>query len=198
MIGPASCTRLLTGAAAAALALSLVVVPAAAEQRTVRDARGDMIRVEEGGGDPRPAPGATIGDVVRTTFRHTDRRVIVRTKLAALERTGRRFTVWVDVQNGARRTWFVGVEATRRDRNGHTIFMTGRGHDVRCAVRHRVNYADDVVRVSVPRRCLDTPRVLRFRLLTEHVRSSWDYAWLDNGLALSMDDRHWTRWLRRG
>ena len=196
MTAPRAGARL--AAVAAALALSLLALPAAAQEVTVRDARGDMIRVEEGGGDPQPAPGATAGDVVRTTFRHTDRHVVVRTKLTALERTGRRFTVWVDVGNGARRTWFVGVEATRRDRSGHTIFMTGRGGDVRCAVQHRVNYAADVVRVSVPRRCLDRPRVVRFRLLTEHVRRSWDYAWLDNGLAVAMGDRHWTRWLGRG
>ena len=196
MTAPRTSVRL--AAVAAALALPLVAVSAAAEEVTVRDARGDMIRVQEGGSDPQPAPGATVGDVVRTTFQHTDRHVVVRTKLVALKRTGRRFTVWVDVQNGARRTWFVGVEATRRDRDGHTILITSRGDDVRCAVQHRINYADDVVRVSVPRRCLGLPRVMRFRLLTEHVRRSWDYAWLDNGLAVAMGDRHWTRWLGRG
>jgi hypothetical protein len=185
-------------AVAVALVLPLVAVPAAAEKVTVLDAPGDMIRVEEGGSDPQPAPGATIGDVLRTTFRHGERRVVVRTELAALERTGRRFIVWVDVQDGERHSWFVGVEATRRDRNGHTIFMTGRGHDVRCAVRHRIDYAVDVVRVSVPRRCLDAPRVVRFRLLTEHVRRTWDYAWLDNGLSYDMEDRRWTSWMRRG
>lgn len=198
MTRPLSRARLAAAAAAATLAVPLVAVPAAAQEVTVRDARGDMIRVEEGGSDPHPAPRATIGDVMKTTFRHTDRRVIVRTKLVALEPTGRRFNVWVDVQNGARRSWFVGVEATRRDREGHTIFMTERGNDVACVVQHRINYDQNVVRVSVPRRCLDTPRLVRFRLLTEHVRRTWDYAWLDNGLAVSMDDRHWTRWLTRG
>lgn len=199
MAAAAPVSRARLAAVAVVLAMALPAAPAAAEQRTVRDARHDMIRVEEGGSNPQAVPGATIGDVVRTKFRHTDRRVIMRTKLAALERTGRRFTVWVDIQNGARRKWFLGVEATRRDRNGHTMFFTGRGIDVRCAaLRHRVNYADDVVRVSVPRRCLDTPRAVRFRLLTEHVRRSWDYAWLDNGLAVAQDDRHWTRWMRRG
>ena len=167
-------------ALAAAVALPLVALPAAAEDVTVRDARGDMIKVEEGGGNPQPAPGAAVGDAVRTTFRHTDRQVVVRTKL------------------GARRTWIVGVEATRRDRNGHTIFMTGRGVDVRCALQHRINYVNDVVRVSVPTRCLATPRVVRFRLLTEHVRRSWSHAWLDNGLAVPINDRHWTQWLGRG
>lgn len=191
-------SRARLAAVAAALVLPLVTVPAAAEDVTVVDARGDMVKVEEGGTDPRPASLAAFGDVVSTTFRHTERRVVVRTELVALRRTGRRFVAWVEVQNGARRTWFVGVEATRRDRDGHTIFITGRGRDQRCALRHRVNYADDVVKVSVPRRCLQTPRKVRFRLLTEHVRRSWRYAWLDNGLAVSMDDRHWTPWLTRG
>ena len=196
MTGRRSTTRL--AALATTLVLPLVAAPAAAESVTVLDPPGDMVRVEEGGAHPQPAPGARVGDVVRTTFRHTAGRVVVRTELAALERTGRRFNVWVDVQDGARRTRTVGVEATRRDRDGHTIFLTGRGRDVRCALRHRIDYADDVVRVSVPRRCLGTPRVVRFRLLTEHVRRSWRYAWLDNGLAVRMDDRHWTRWLARG
>jgi hypothetical protein len=186
-------------AVAAVVVLSLVAVPAAAQKVTARDARGDMIRVQEGGSDPRPAPRAMIGDVERTSFRYLDRRVVVRTELAALQRTGRRLTVWVDVQNGARRTWFVGVQATGRDRNGHTIFITARGRDVRCGgVRHRVDYADDVVRVSVPTRCLGRPHVVRFRLATEHVRRSWAYAWLDNGLAVATGDRQWTRWLSRG
>ena len=196
MTTPRSGARLAT--VAAALALLLVAFPAAAEQVTVHDARGDMIKVTEGGGNPQPARRATVGDVVHTTFRHTDRNVVVRTKLAALKRSGRRFTVWVDIQNRVRRTWLVGVEATRRDRNGHTIFMTGRGHDVRCTLQHRINYADDVVRVSVPRRCLDRPRSVRFGLLTEHVRQTWDYAWIDDGLAVAIGHRHWTRWLARG
>jgi hypothetical protein len=176
-------------AVAAVVVLSLVAVPAAAQKVTARDARGDMIRVQEGGSDPRPAPRAMIGDVERTSFRYLDRRVVVRTELAALQRTGRRLTVW-----------FVGVEATRRDRNGHVIFITAaRGRDVRCGgVRHRVDYADDVVRVSVPTRCLGRPHVVRFRLATEHVRRSWAYAWLDNGLAVATGDRQWTRWLSRG
>lgn len=180
-----------------ALALPLGAVPAAAQDVTVRDARGDMIRVNEGGSNPQPAPDATIGDVLWTTFRHSDRRVIVQTKLAALERVGRRFEVWADIQDGSRHKWSVGVEATPRDRGGHTVLL-GSGGRVRCAVGHRIDYAHDVVRMSVPRTCLGAPRAVRFRLVTEHVRRSWRYAWLDNGIAVAQGDRHWTRWLGRG
>jgi hypothetical protein len=165
---------------------------------TVRDLRGDMVKVEEGSDQGTPAPGATVGDVLRTTFRHTDHRVVVRTHVVALTRTGLRFRMWVDIQRGTHRRWTVGVDATPRHRSGRIIFMTESGKDVSCAVGHRIDYIADVVRVSVPRRCLDTPHRVRFRLLTEYVRHSWRYAWLDNGLAADMNDQHWTRWLVRG
>jgi hypothetical protein len=180
------------------LALVLPAVPAAAQQVTELDARGDMIRVQEGGADPQPAPTAAVGDVLRTTFRHGPARVVVRTRLAALRRSGRVFTLWVDVQDGARRLTTVGVKATRRDRSGHTIVMDDHGRDLPCTAAHRIDYAADTVQVSLPRRCLGDPARLRFRLLTEHVRASWEHAWLDNGLGRTMEDRHWTDWLAAG
>ncbi|GAB3027770.1 hypothetical protein GCM10011376_17010 [Nocardioides flavus (ex Wang et al. 2016)] len=190
--------RRLVHLASLALVLALPAAPAAAEQARERDASGDMIRVEEGGGDPQAAPTARVGDVVRTTFRHDVGRVVVRTRFAALERAGRRFTVWADVQDRPGHTWYVGVQATRRDRGGETILMDGRGRDLPCTARHRIRYGADTVRVAVPRSCFGDPERLRFRLLSEHVRRSWDHAWLDNGLAPTMDDRRWTAWLTPG
>lgn len=175
-----------------------IAAPAAAEDLTMRDARHDMVRVEEGGTDPRPAPNATIGDVVRSTFEHTDRRIAVRSRLAGLDPTGRRFTLWLEAQTGARRTWIIGVHATPAHRAGRTIFMDPRGRRPACALRHRVNYAADLLRVAVPTRCLHDPRVVRFRLLTEHVRRDWHYAWLDNGLAADVGDGRRTPWLAVG
>jgi hypothetical protein len=185
-------------AVTAALVLALPAVPAAAEQVTERDARGDVVRVEEGGSNPVSAPTARVGDVLRTTFRHEATRVVVRTRFVALERSGRRFTVWVDVQDRPGRVWYVGVRAEPRDRAGKTILMDSRGRDLSCTAEHRIDYARDTVRVSVPRSCFGDPARLRFRVLTEHVRRSWAHAWLDNGLAPTMDDRRWTGWLAAG
>jgi hypothetical protein len=55
-----------------------------------------------------------------------------------------------------------------------------------------------VIRASVPRRCLDNPESVRFRVLTEHVRRSWAYAYLDNALSRNMEDRSWSDPVRRG
>src|SRR5512139_624553 len=107
MNGPA---RPLLRVAAAAVAVSLAPLSASAasaERLTVADARGDMIKVEEGGGNPRPVPRATIGDALRTTIRHTDRRVVVRVAFADLAATGKRLNLWVDL----------------RDETGHTTIL---------------------------------------------------------------------------
>jgi hypothetical protein len=152
--------------------------------------------VEEGGGNPRPAPGATVGDAVRTTFRHTDHRVVVRVRFTDLAPTGKRLNLWVDLRDASGRTTILGVEATRADRDGHPILMNNRGRDIACAVRHRISYRDDFIRVAVPRRCLGNPAALKFRVLTEHVRRSWAYAYLDNALSRDLEDRSWTELLR--
>jgi hypothetical protein len=186
-------------AAALAVALAPMSAPSASAARlTVADARGDMVKVDEGGGNPRPAPGATIGDAVRTTFRHTDHRVVVRVRFAELARTGKRLNLWVELRDETRHTTTLGVEATRADRDGHPILMTNRGRDIDCAVAHRINYRRDVIRASVPRRCLGRPESVKFRVLTEHVRRSWAYAYLDNALSRNLDDRSWTDPVPRG
>lgn len=187
----------------AAVVLAAAVVPvtasaADAERLRVADPRGDMVRVEEGGANPRPAPDAVLGDVVRTTFRHTHHRVVVRVRFADLAPRGRRLNLWVDLRDGAGHLRTLGVEATRRDRDGHVIFMNRYGRDIRCGVHHRIDYRGDVITASMPRLCLGTPRTVEFRVLSEHVRRSWAYAYLDNGLSPNLDDRSWTAPLRRG
>jgi hypothetical protein len=179
--------------------LTLLTGSAHAARTAVVDARGDMWKIDEGGTEPWPAPHATIGDVVRTTLRHTTHRVIVRVRYADLAKTGKGFRLWIDVRDETGKVRIVGLDAPRRDRNGRVIFMTANGRDLDCAgIRHRIDYDRNLTRLSLPRTCLDTPRSVQFRVLTEHVRASWEFAWLDNGLAESMDDRSWTAPLRRG
>ena len=178
------------------VALALGQAPAQAAAATVEDARGDMLKVAEGATEGAPAPGATIADFKRTTFRYKDRAVVVRAHFVELAREGRRLTLWVDMRNDSGRHFTVGVQAGRGDWTGHTLFLTRRGDE--CAMRHRIDYAANTIRVVIPRRCLDRPHTVAFRVYSEHVRRSWNFSLLDNGLADNMDDRSWTRPLRRG
>lgn len=181
----------------AAVGLGLAAGPAAAERLTVADRRGDVLKVEEGATSGEPAPGSTF-DVWRSTFAHTADRVVARVRFDDLRPTGKRLRVWVNLQDGRGRTHYVGVEGVPGDRSGTAWLMGNRGQDLSCRVRHRIDYADDVVRVSLPRTCVGSPRVLRFGVLSEHVRRTWRYAWLDDGLSPTVGPIEWTRWLSAG
>lgn len=188
--------RLVLAAVATAAVTVVGAQPSYAESVTVRDARGDMWKIEEGSHEPDRAPGARLGDLVRTTARHGTTALVVRARFAELQRTGRRLTLWVELRDDTGRRTHLGVRATRRDRSGETILMTGRGRDIACDVDHRIDYRGDRIRVRVPRQCLGDPRTVRLRVASEQVRRSWAYAWLDNGLGDSMEDRSWTEALR--
>lgn len=192
-----SAGRFVAVMAGMSVALSLAAGPATADRVTVVDRRGDVLKVEEGATSGVPAPDSTF-DVWRSTFAHTTDRVVVRVLFDDLRRTGKRLQVWVNLQDGRGRTNHVGVEAGPGERSGTAWLMGNRGQDRPCRVRHRIDYARDVVRVSLPRTCVGSPRVLRFGLLTEHVRRTWRYAWLDDGLSPTVGPVEWTRRLAAG
>ena len=179
----AACVRSYAACRPCCLALLAVAqaAPALAGSLTVRDATGDMWVVEEGSNQPHPAPHARIGDIERTTYHHTAHRVVVRTRFVELAPVGRRFTLWIGVLDEDRQETTVGVRATRRDRDGHTILMDDHGRDIACDVRHRVRYDRDVVRVVVPRSCLGDPGRLRFSTLSEQWGRRLFFANLDEG-----------------
>lgn len=183
--------------AGAAMGVTLAAGPAQAERTAVADRRGDVLKVEEGATSGEPAPGSTF-DVWRSTFAHTTDRVVVRVRFDDLRRTGKRLQVWVNLQDGRGRTNHIGIEGTPGNRSGTAWLMGDRGQDRPCRIRHRIDYGRDVVRVSLPRTCVGSPRVLRFGVLTEHVRRTWRYAWLDDGLSPTVGPIEWTRRLSAG
>lgn len=188
---------LVAGAVGAVVASSLAAGPAAAERLSVTDRRGDVLRVEEGATSGVAAPEDTF-DIWRSTFRHTSERVVVRVRFDDLRPTGKRLRLWVDVEDGRGRTNTIGVEGAPGNRGGTAWLMGDRGQDRPCRVRHRIDYTRDVVRASLPRTCLGSPRVLRFGVLSEHVRRTWRYAWLDDGLSPTVGPIHRTRRLAAG
>ena len=43
----------------------------------------------------------------------------------------------------------------------------GEGTDVRCAIRHSIDYARNVIAASFPRRCAGCPRWVKFRVAAQ-------------------------------
>lgn len=156
------------GAAAFALACGLTATsfgPAAAQTVTVNDARGDVMRYTmpvDDTAEPDPEgvvdPAVTNGDVLRTTIRHSARRVAVRVKFVDLRRAGmfRGDFLSLRTNEGVRRE--VSLMAGTGMWRGEADMTRPSGHPVKCAIRHRINYDTNVVKLSFPRRCASSPR----------------------------------------
>lgn len=178
--------------------LPLIATPAFAARVVVHDGRGDVWKVEEGGTEGIPAPRATIGDFVRTNFVHTNTRIRVKAKFVQLERTGRRLVLWVDMRDQDGKKTIAGVRAGRGNRDGSALLLTNRGRDIDCNIRHSIDYKENTVRVGFPRQCIDSPRYLRFRAMSEHIRRDWAYAYLDNPHNNQAFSSNWSQKVRRG
>ena len=64
---------------------------------------------------------------------------------------------------GAR--WTLTLYTTEKRPDGVTEFYRGTDELVRCAVRSSIDYGDNVITVTLPRRCIGNPQWLRFRVL---------------------------------
>lgn len=151
------------GLATALLAGLLVTPVGAASARTLLDTdpRGDVRSFSGDSETSVAAPAVTNGDIVSTRFTHGLRRVSVRLHLADLRRTGafRAEYVRIVTNEGLRRE--VSLTAAPGLWRGRAEMDRPSGRKVRCAVRHDIDYAHDVVTLDFPRTCISSPRWVR-------------------------------------
>ena len=153
----------------AALAAGLVLAGSSAAQAqsiTDVDTAGDMVGVDWETEETRPAPHQVRNDVLRTTLTHSATRISIRVKYAELQRVGYGHGQYVQMvtNEGVRRNLEVSVE--QGDWAGWMEMWRGRdGGEVRCAIRHSIDYTRNVIAVSFPRQCASSPRWVKFRVL---------------------------------
>lgn len=149
-----------TLAVAAGLALGTVGTAAAAEL-TVKDARGDVSKFAAASETTTPAPGVKNGDVLRTAFRHNDRRISARVKFTELARIGQLGVhgLRLVTNEGVRRD--VSILATKNMWRGQAEMSRPNGMPVDCDITHKIDYATNVVTLSFPRACVSDPRWVR-------------------------------------
>jgi hypothetical protein len=193
-----SVRRALAGLVAVAVVPALTV-PAHAASTAVEDARGDMWTLNQ---DPESdaafdkAPGAREGDFVRTSYTHTDRRVVVTAKFRDLAKVGGQLYYSTRMRDQDGKKHIVNVIATRANRAGRATLTTYGGDRVDCNVVHRIDYAENKIRVSLPRTCVDTPRRLEFTsAIYRAVGGTW---YLDNPHNERAVPRGWTSGVRAG
>ncbi len=188
---------------ATALSLSFTA-PALGAERTVRDEARDVLqgRVTDMGGYVY-TPVAE-GDVLRTTFRHGPRNVVVTSRFRALTRVGIYHAYYTRLQTGSKLYREVTVETRPGAWAGRATVTRRDGSRVRCAVGHRIDYSRSTVRVTVPRSCLKNPRIVRATAANiwaqedEVEPTQPAYVYLDNPHNDSHLANTWTAWIRRG
>jgi hypothetical protein len=165
---PAGRNRRLTRplAVVALVAAFATATTSAAQAQTISnsDRAGDMVSIDFETGATTPAPDQTRSDVIRTRMRHGAHRVSVRVEFAELQRVsdGNLLFIQMVTNEGARR--IVTLEAGPGDWGGHTEFTRADERLVRCAVRHSIDYSQNVMTVSFPRRCASRPAWVKFRV----------------------------------
>ena len=178
---------------AALLLIGMSAGAASAREVMLRDAAGDMWRKDQG--NISEAPNSQVGDVRRALFRHDQRNIVVRQRFVDLRRSGDYAQYVVRIESAAGTYREVRVEASPRSWAGKRRVFNRRGDLVECATTHRIDYATNVVVMTLPRTCIGTPRTVR--ATASNYRSDVNHHFLmDNPHNTDSSAQVWTRWLR--
>jgi hypothetical protein len=158
--------RLAVALSAAMLPALLAAQPAAAGDETpseliLHDGPGDVWTTPVGGDQYEPAPDQRAGDVLRVRLTHGEHAIRVRMKFVDLRRSARqRFEVGMRTDAG---TWYAEVAASKNRWAGRHFLWEQGGDAVSCrGMSHGIDYADEVVTLRIPRRCVGHPAWARF------------------------------------
>jgi hypothetical protein len=157
-----------TTACTTACTIALTLLGSATAQAATRsfvDGPGDVWTLGE---NPNTRmPNREQGDILRTTFTHTQRAVVVRTKFAELNRKGRRIFVFTRLRTNTGLVRDVSLDAGPRPRTnrwrGTTTLDRRDDTVVDCATAHRIDYAANLAVLRIPRTCLANPRTVQAR-----------------------------------
>ncbi|MGZ8738099.1 MAG: hypothetical protein ACXWW7_13115 [Nocardioides sp.] len=170
--------------------------PAAAEDLTQVDVRGDMWAVSEGGAVV-PSPDTSQGDVTRARVSYRGNRVVVLLRFVDLAKRGAYAQYALLLEGKDRRTREVVVEAGPKHWAGRVLVFKPHGDLVDdCPVARHIDYAAETVRVRVKRTCLARPRSVGANVNVDLVDDDGVFRSDNPHDALDHSDA-WTAWVRR-
>jgi hypothetical protein len=165
-----------------ALAAGLTVAaagPAAAQNLTHVDQRGDVRSFDMQTEEEAPAPTMKNGDIVRTVLQHRQHRIAVRIKFADLTRAGFRGDgIRIVTNDGVRRE--VTAFAFPGMWRGEAEMTRPNGQSVECDVKVSMDYDKNVVAMSFPRTCVKDPRWVRIGVMSFWMNMKTEKAFVDD------------------
>jgi hypothetical protein len=146
---------------AVALGATLVPVAAHAGSYSAPDQSGDVAKYDFTGESeaPTPLPDRTEGDIVHSRVVHGPRRVTIEVRFRDLSTTGG--TIAHDFRIGTNKHLGreIVIVASPGSWQGHKAVLNKRDKRAHCkGVRWSLQYGANLVRLSVPRRCLGNPK----------------------------------------
>lgn len=187
--------RRLTTATALVLAAIMLAAPAAQANGAKWDDPVDDTWTWDGDLNAVQVPDHPEADLVKAVVKHGARKIAVTATWDNLQKVGKggglmvQFLTNTDLlRNGI-------VDMPRRNWKGKSFVTEDRGPKVNCGVTHKVDYARDTVRLTVPSRCLKRPKWVRVI-----VRSTWVVGneFYDDNPHNAGPDSGWSRKIRRG
>lgn len=164
---------------------ALATSPSVAEARSrvIPDARGDVLEV---GTAAVVVPRRVDGDIVRTVFRHKDKRIRVRVSLAELRRNFESFSVFLAVRTNEGLNRFVVVTVDRFEGDPWSgsagLYRPfDEGTWVPCSIHHSIDYQANEVVIGFSRRCIGSPSWVKLGAMAQ--------IWLTTGVEYQDDAR---------
>jgi len=152
----AACATALTATVLSALVG--LAGPASADRVIHRDARHDVMKATFASAELTPAPRRREGDVTRAMIDHRFRRVVLKLRYAELTRSSTHIEI-AQLRTSERRTFglvLFGVEG-----EGDQVQLFGPDGPGCKGLWSEVDYRENTIKLSVPRRCLDNPEWVR-------------------------------------
>jgi hypothetical protein len=163
-----------TAARIAALTTAVLVVtalPAVAEQASHHDATGDVVLLGVVDDSKTAQPEWRPGDIKRIGVAHGTHRVRVRLNFRDVAQ-GTDGAYFYKIRTPQRRFELAGFTAQERPQGEWFLLNPSRQRSVSCAgLRHRIDYTNEQINVSVPRRCIGHPARVR---VGAHARTTID------------------------
>ena len=194
MISSVRARRLVGATIATVIGFSAVATasPAFAESRTIRDGKGDTWNVS--GTEPKKASGHPEGDVRKVSIRHSSRKLLITVKVQNLKKSGEAVGTQVGIDTPSDVSYSSVVAGEPGAWGGQTSFYASDG--TTCTPKGSMDYGKDVMRLTVPTRCLANPDWVKLQVAGIYIKTQ-EKAFYDDALSKKFDFGY-TRRIEKG
>ncbi len=156
-----------------------------------RDARRDVVLVDQKTQTPTPAPDDRATDITKTLVDHGASRMVVHTRVRHLSRSGYRFLI-SEIRTSDGRHYELDLDYSAHPIGARVSLVRSSGTDVSCpGATWTIKRSADRVDASIPNSCLGDPRWVRVGVALVGAPLDLKTSWADDSRAEGrIGDRH--------